>query len=194
MRSSAECVNVDQRLSALRRYTVVPMAFAHMSRGQWQEAVLSVHAPTSVRMRRVTISPRRYAEAILERVSALGVALRMQGDSHSQGVVVRELSHDNCMIVTAENRSTSFSFTIEYALEDVKGAVSSRGSFFTKDVLPPRTAQVLQILSADSTMGYGYRGGVSFSLDRPGSPEQAFATESHYPEVAGLHASVPIED
>jgi len=192
LRSFGECADADVRFTKGRRYTVVPLAFAHMARGQWQEAVLSVHAPSTMRLRRVTLSARRFSEALLERISSLGTCTRVELQP-GQVVMIRQLLSDQCTMLAVENRSAAHAFTFEFTLSDVKGAVASRGSMFTKDVIPPKTFQIVQVLSLDSTSGYSFSTSMGYSAELLPSATAALTAESHFPLVEGMHQCVPYE-
>ncbi|KAA0152846.1 hypothetical protein FNF28_07006 [Cafeteria roenbergensis] len=191
LRTLQDSVNADVSITAGRRYTVVPLAMAHMARKQWQEAVLSVQSPSPVRLRRVTLSARRFAEAIVERVTALGMAtFHSAGDDGD--IVVRELAADNCMMLVLENRTSSRLVTLEYTV-GAEGLTASREAFFCTDTIPPQTVQLIQVLTVDSAGGsYSYSGSQAMSIEKLASREAALTSEAHFPPVSGMHSPFPL--
>jgi hypothetical protein len=178
MRVVQEAVNWDMLMRRDRTYTIVPLAFGHLSTGQWQEGVMSVHSAHPVHVREVSLSARQFAGVLHQRSVHLGTMTR-DGE-----LFMRQVATDSAIVFVVENRSSRFHH-FQLTFDAPSGVVSCRHSFVTDDILPPESFQIVQLLTQQAASGYSYSMSITHSVSQR-------TVEEHSPPVAGFLTSFPL--
>merc|ERR1711871_14974 len=161
-------VSIDTTLESdgfTSRYLVVPLCFGHLKSPEPRKFAIAALSTTPLSLETVPLSPAQLAQTMI------AVAIK-HGDktpllshpSFGEALIIYTLEDVAGWTIVAENASL-FSIRVEVdASEQTSGFLSSRGALFCEDVLPPRTRQVLLVLSVDMSrkthsMGLRFGGG-----------------------------------
>ena len=196
-RGPASSVSLDTTLELdgfTSRYLVVPLCLGHMSSPEPRKFVAAALSNQPLAMETVPLPPAQLASAMI------AIALK-HGDktvllSHpmlGEALNIYTIEEDSGYVLVAENlQPVRIRVEID-ASERTVGFHCSRGALFCQDVLPPRSRQVVMILSVDMRkkqhgMGMRFGGG---ALD---TSEILPDGAGHIPALADLGPLAPLHE
>ena len=178
------------------RYLVVPLCFGHLTSTEPRKYTAAIHSDGPLAVETVPLAPATVAAALAQLAVAEGrkSPLLKHPTTGAEILNIYALEDMAGYVVVAENLSELTLQTEVDASQQTRGFVSSRGALFCQDVLPPRTRQVLVILSRDagakrSSLGFSYN---AAALDG-GAPENHIPPLEDNHDNADLHAPMPLD-
>ncbi|KAH8051317.1 calcium-dependent cysteine-type endopeptidase [Aureococcus anophagefferens] len=178
------------------RYLVVPLCFGHLTSTEPRKYTAAIHSDGPLAVETVPLAPATVAPALAQLAVAEGrkSPLLKHPTTGAEILNIYALEDMAGYVVVAENLSELTLQTEVDASQQTRGFVSSRGALFCQDVLPPRTRQVLVILSRDagakrSSLGFSYN---AAALDG-GAPENHIPPLEDNHDNADLHAPMPLD-
>lgn len=168
------------------KYVVLPLCFGNLRSTAPRKFVLSCHSTMPITLEPIATPPKMLAAAMIQLVLAEGEGQSML--SHPVlGEVLKlwSLEQEGGYAIVAENLSPMHVRVEVDAAERTAGFLSSRGALFCQDVLPPRTRQLIIVLSADMSkkshsLSMQYGAGVLQPADLGGG--------GHIPDLSDLGA------
>jgi len=176
-------------------YLVVPLCFGQMRSTEPRKFRLAVHSTQPLAMETAPLDAALVATTLIQRAAEHGDRTPLlKSPALGEALVLHTIDDEAGRVIVAENASFH---PLRVGWEaDAEGFVSSRRLLMCQDVLPPRTRQVLVVLSRDLRgkafrLSYGFDGG---GHEGGGVP----AAGLHIPDIddlgqlKALHAPQPI--
>jgi hypothetical protein len=133
------------------RYLVLPLCFGHLTSPEPRKFAVAALSTQPLSIETVPLSPRRLAVAMVELGRLHGEKKKLlEHPTLGEVLNVYVLEEEAGWIIVGENMSPHLRIRVEVdASERTIGYFSSRGALFSEDVIPPRSRQLLMVLSID---------------------------------------------
>jgi len=148
------------------KYLVLPLCFGHLRSAEPRKFTLSCHSTMPITLEPIAAPPKILAAAAIQIVMKEGEGQSLL--THPVlGAMLKlwTMEDEGGYMIVAENMSQVHIRVEVDASEHTSGFLASRGALFCQDVLPPRSRQLLLVLSIDLTkkshsLSMAYGGGV----------------------------------
>ena len=131
------------------RYLVVPLCFAQLQSTEPRKFVISSHSTQPLSVESVPLQSGLLATAMIQLCLAADRRPILSHPSMGDMLVLYLREEEAGYAVVGENLA-AFPIRVDVDASDgTHGFISSRGALFCQDILPPRSRQLLLVLTAD---------------------------------------------
>ncbi|CAG2253619.1 CAPN15 [Mytilus edulis] len=183
-------------------YTIACLAFKHLDGGKHgshvqRDFVLTIHSTQNIVVEENDSVTAGYKHFLADTLIQLAVDKGKQKSLKESKANTYSLALDGIILIV-ENKDVKEYLSIQEDCRNSRNLMSTRGSMFTKDVIPPGHRQLIFLLTRiDNRAGYGYQSSSSYISSGAQSLEHyGDITKKHIPEILRelecLHIPRPI--